>query len=140
MRRIFVPDDSAARSIGEQIAVQHTSSSDAPRAIRLPTDVQRRADRRHRERQRLRSRTVRFFRLDGDDLTAVRRNRWRRRATEAERQRLVDALYERGSALNAASLLEFDAVIDPAETRETITRALRTAGPTRPGPRYADAW
>lgn len=58
----------------------------------------------------------------------------------AEYQRLVDDLYERGKALNAASLLEFDAVIDPAETRDEITRALRTAGPTTPGPRYVDAW
>lgn len=43
---------------------------------------------------------------------------------EAEYRRLVDELYERGSALNAASLLEFDAVIDPATTRDVIDRAL----------------
>lgn len=59
---------------------------------------------------------------------------------EAEYQRLVDALYERGKALNAASLLEFDAVIDPAETRAALHRALESAGPATPGPRYADAW
>ncbi|MDU8927111.1 carboxyl transferase domain-containing protein [Alisedimentitalea sp. MJ-SS2] len=59
---------------------------------------------------------------------------------EAEYQRLVDELYERGKALNAASLLEFDAVIDPATTREMITRALDSAGPCHPGPRYVDAW
>ncbi|MDE4132592.1 carboxyl transferase domain-containing protein [Phaeobacter sp. QD34_3] len=59
---------------------------------------------------------------------------------EAEYQRLVDSLYERGKALNAASLLEFDAVIDPAETREVLHRALASAGPASPGPRYADAW
>jgi acetyl-CoA carboxylase carboxyltransferase component len=59
---------------------------------------------------------------------------------EAEYQRLVDALYERGKALNAASLLEFDAVIDPAETRAALHRALESAGPVPPGPRYADAW
>lgn len=45
-------------------------------------------------------------------------------AREAEFRRLVDDLYDRGSALNAASLLEFDAVIDPAETRAVIARAL----------------
>ena len=45
-------------------------------------------------------------------------------AREAEFRRLVDELYDRGSALNAASLLEFDAVIDPAETRAVIARAL----------------
>jgi acetyl-CoA carboxylase carboxyltransferase component len=61
-------------------------------------------------------------------------------AREAEYQRLVDELYERGKALNAASLLEFDAVIDPAETRSEVSRALATAGPTTPGHRYVDAW
>lgn len=45
-------------------------------------------------------------------------------ARDAEFRRLVDELYSRGSALNAASLLEFDAVIDPAETRNMIGRAL----------------
>lgn len=59
---------------------------------------------------------------------------------EAEYQRLVAELYERGKALNAASLLEFDAVIDPAATRDEIDRALTTAGPGTPGPRYVDAW
>lgn len=61
-------------------------------------------------------------------------------AREAEYQRLVAELYERGKALNAASLLEFDAVIDPADTRAEIDRALASAGPASPGPRYADAW
>lgn len=59
---------------------------------------------------------------------------------EAEYQRLVDQLYERGKALNAASLLEFDAVIDPASTRDEITRALATAGPSKPASGYVDAW
>lgn len=59
---------------------------------------------------------------------------------EAEYQQLVDELYERGKALNAASLLEFDAVIDPAETRDVLHRALASAGPASPGPRYSDAW
>jgi acetyl-CoA carboxylase carboxyltransferase component len=61
-------------------------------------------------------------------------------AREAEFQRLLAGLYERGKALNAASLLEFDAVIDPAETRGIISRTLAAAGPTTPGPRYVDAW
>ncbi|MCR9124802.1 MAG: biotin carboxylase [Rhodobacteraceae bacterium] len=61
-------------------------------------------------------------------------------AREAEYRRLVDDLYARGKALNAASLLEFDAVIDPALTRAEIARALDTAGPVRPGGRYVDAW
>ena len=65
-------------------------------------------------------------------------------ADEAERareyERLVAELYERGKALNAASLLEFDAVIDPADTRAAIDRALEAAGPARPGPHWVDAW
>ncbi len=61
-------------------------------------------------------------------------------ARAAEYQRLVDGLYEKGRALNAASLLEFDAVIDPADTRATIARALDSAGPAAPGTGYVDAW
>jgi acetyl-CoA carboxylase carboxyltransferase component len=59
---------------------------------------------------------------------------------EAEYKRLVAELYERGKALNAASLLEFDAVIDPSATSDEIDRALSTAQPGSPGPRYIDAW
>ncbi|MDQ2089616.1 carboxyl transferase domain-containing protein [Marimonas arenosa] len=61
-------------------------------------------------------------------------------AREVEYQRLVAELYARGKAMNAASLLEFDAVIDPATTRDQICRALAVAGPARPGSRYVDAW
>jgi acetyl-CoA carboxylase carboxyltransferase component len=61
-------------------------------------------------------------------------------AREDEFRRLVDQLYDRGKALNAAALLEFDAVIDPADTRDVIARTLATAGPARPGGRYVDAW
>ncbi len=43
-------------------------------------------------------------------------------------QRLVDAQYEKGSALNMAATLEIDAVIDPALTRQWITQALEAAG------------
>ncbi len=58
----------------------------------------------------------------------------------AEYQRLVDILYEKGKALNAASQLEFDAVIDPAETRDVIDRALTSAGVGVPSGRYVDGW
>lgn len=62
-------------------------------------------------------------------------------AERAERTReLTDRLYERGKALNAASLLEFDAVIDPATSRDAIDRAFASAGPCRPGGRFVDAW
>ena len=34
---------------------------------------------------------------------------------------LVDELYEKGKAINAASLLEFDTVLDPVESRDWIS-------------------
>ncbi|MEM7082473.1 MAG: carboxyl transferase domain-containing protein [Pseudomonadota bacterium] len=40
-------------------------------------------------------------------------------------EQLVRALYERGKATEAAAFLEIDAVIDPAETRRVVLRALR---------------
>lgn len=61
-------------------------------------------------------------------------------ARAAEFDRLLGEMVERGKALNAASLLEFDAVIDPADTRTKITAALRAAGPTSPATRYPDAF
>lgn len=57
---------------------------------------------------------------------------------------MVAASYERGKAINAASILEFDNVIDPAESREWIIAGL-DAAPT-PAPRqgkkhaYVDSW
>ncbi|TCL09539.1 acetyl-CoA carboxylase carboxyltransferase component [Shimia isoporae] len=59
---------------------------------------------------------------------------------EKEYERLVALLYENGKALNAASLLEFDAVIDPADSRDAIGKALCAAGPCVPSLRYVDAW
>jgi len=59
---------------------------------------------------------------------------------ESEYRRLVAKLYENGKALNAASLLEFDTVIDPADTRAEITRVFAVAGPAEPSGRYVDAW
>ena len=51
-------------------------------------------------------------------------------AAPAERQALFDRLLheavERGQALNMASHLEIDDVIDPAETRDWLIRQLRT--------------
>jgi acetyl-CoA carboxylase carboxyltransferase component len=53
-------------------------------------------------------------------------------APEAERealfQRLVAAAIERGQALNMASHLEIDEVIDPAETRGWLLRVLAASG------------
>ena len=50
----------------------------------------------------------------------------------AARQALFDQLlarmYDVGKAVNVASQLEIDAVVDPAETRQWISKALRAAG------------
>ncbi|HEX4340033.1 MAG TPA: hypothetical protein VH062_29195 [Polyangiaceae bacterium] len=57
-------------------------------------------------------------------------------------QTMVAFAYERGKAINMASLLELDAVIDPAETRTWLVRGLRSVPPrsreTRR--RFIDAW
>jgi acetyl-CoA carboxylase carboxyltransferase component len=46
--------------------------------------------------------------------------------------RTIDELlagdYERGKALSAAAALEIDDVIDPADTRSVLVRALAAAG------------
>ncbi|MGP0061859.1 MAG: carboxyl transferase domain-containing protein [Beijerinckiaceae bacterium] len=62
---------------------------------------------------------------------------------EALYRRLVDELYARGKAINMASYLEIDAVIDPCETRDWILRGLTFA----PRPRaersdvhFIDSW
>ena len=39
--------------------------------------------------------------------------------------KLVDQLYEKGKAIEAAAHLEIDAVIDPVETRSVILKASR---------------
>ena len=53
----------------------------------------------------------------------------------AERQatygRMVADLYQRGHAVNVASYMELDDVIDPADTRRWIVRALESV-PTPP--------
>ena len=56
-------------------------------------------------------------------------------------EKLVGVMYEKGKALNAASQLEFDAVIDPAETRARIVRGLKAYGPIARGQRgFVDTW
>jgi len=63
-------------------------------------------------------------------------------AREQVFQGMVAMAYERGKAINMASLLELDAVIDPAETRDWIVAGLRTASAAaKRGPRrFVDAW
>ena len=50
-------------------------------------------------------------------------------------QEMVDRMYEHGKAINMASHLEIDEVIDPADSRHWILRALKSAPPvpTRAG-------
>ncbi len=64
-----------------------------------------------------------------------------------QRQELFDTMvaraYEQGKAINTASFLEIDAVIDPAETRNWILRGLNSAGgaPQGRGQRpFVDTW
>ncbi|WP_037571256.1 acetyl-CoA carboxylase family protein [Phaeacidiphilus oryzae] len=67
-------------------------------------------------------------------------------AREAEYRRLVDAMYERGKAVNTAAALEIDDVIDPADTRARILAALPAPGTpaARPEGRerrpFVDTW
>jgi acetyl-CoA carboxylase carboxyltransferase component len=63
-------------------------------------------------------------------------------AYEAAFQAKVAEAYERGKAINMASLLEIDAVIDPADTRAWLARGLKAApSPERGGRRRTvDAW
>ncbi|MGH3390537.1 MAG: carboxyl transferase domain-containing protein, partial [Actinomadura sp.] len=53
-------------------------------------------------------------------------------ARRARHDELVAGYYERGKALSIATAFEIDDVIDPAETRSVLVRALRTAD--------GDAW
>lgn len=53
---------------------------------------------------------------------------------------LVEAAYDQGKALNAATIFEIDDVIDPAETRRWIVTALREAPPVEETGRFVDAW
>ena len=60
--------------------------------------------------------------------------------------KLVAQQYANGSAINMATTLEIDAVIDPADTRSWLLRGLRSAGPMRRGghapdrARFVDVW
>ncbi|MBB6521072.1 carboxyl transferase domain-containing protein [Pseudoteredinibacter isoporae] len=59
-------------------------------------------------------------------------------------QKMVDKIYEHGKALNMASYLEIDAVIDPMESRQWILRALKAtpSAPVRKGKKRPciDTW
>jgi acetyl-CoA carboxylase carboxyltransferase component len=62
---------------------------------------------------------------------------------EALYEKLVALAYERGKAINMASYLEIDAVIDPADTRSWITDGLKAAlaeDTRRAGHDFVDTW
>ena len=59
---------------------------------------------------------------------------------EALYQHLVDQQYAAGSAINMATTLEIDAVIDPAHTRAWLAQGLASAGEVRPSRRFIDPW
>ena len=64
---------------------------------------------------------------------------------EAERKALFDKLlgnlYAAGKATNVASMLEIDAVIDPADTRRWIIEGLKSCKTRRaPARRFVDGW
>ena len=65
-------------------------------------------------------------------------------ADPAARKQLFDTLlaelYERGKAVNAATVVELDDVIDPAETRARVLAALPAPGQIARGGRYVDTW
>jgi acetyl/propionyl-CoA carboxylase alpha subunit/acetyl-CoA carboxylase carboxyltransferase component len=65
-------------------------------------------------------------------------------ARQALFEKLVGRMYEAGKALSVASVLEIDAVIDPADTRAWIVRALKACPipPAGPGKRrpFVDVW
>ena len=67
---------------------------------------------------------------------------------EAEREKLFETLlarlYEEGKATEAATYLEIDAVIDPADTRQVILKALESVRKTKPAHEkrrtFVDTW
>ncbi|GIZ50006.1 acetyl-CoA carboxylase family protein [Noviherbaspirillum aridicola] len=67
-------------------------------------------------------------------------------ADPAERQKLFERMvaesYEKGKAINMASFLEIDDVIDPAESRQWLLRGLRSVPPdaARKPRRFIDTW
>jgi acetyl-CoA carboxylase carboxyltransferase component len=53
---------------------------------------------------------------------------------------LVEQAYERGKAINMASALEIDAVIDPAQTRDWLAKGLMSAKSGEPNCPPIDSW
>ena len=75
--------------------------------------------------------------VDGKELEAAAEGPER----DALYEKLVARQYESGSAINMATTLEIDAVVDPAQTRDWLARGLASAR-VRPetGTRFIDPW
>jgi acetyl-CoA carboxylase carboxyltransferase component len=65
-------------------------------------------------------------------------------ARKALFEKLVAMMYEIGKATEAAAHLEIDAVIDPADTREVVLKAINSAGSRKKGKaqkrNFVDTW
>jgi acetyl-CoA carboxylase carboxyltransferase component len=64
-------------------------------------------------------------------------------AKKALFNKLVEAMYEKGKATEAASFLEIDAVIDPADTRKVVLNAMKAANKKlihNHNHRFVDTW
>jgi len=61
-------------------------------------------------------------------------------AREAMYEKLVAEQYANGRAINLATTLEIDAVIDPAETRSWLSRGLASTRVGPPHGRFIDPW
>ncbi len=59
---------------------------------------------------------------------------------EALFQKMVGQAYDQGRAVNVAAHLEIDAVIDPAETRQWLLRALRATTWEKEPQGFVDSW
>jgi acetyl/propionyl-CoA carboxylase alpha subunit len=62
------------------------------------------------------------------------------RERQARYEELLDEQYERGRALSVAGAVEFDDVIDPAETRRWVVAAVGAAPTPARSRTYVDAW
>ncbi|HMN21914.1 MAG TPA: carboxyl transferase domain-containing protein [Ottowia sp.] len=62
------------------------------------------------------------------------------RERDALYARLLAERYEHGAAINMATTLEIDAVIDPAETRAWLARGLASSRVAPTGARFIDTW
>lgn len=61
-------------------------------------------------------------------------------ARERRYRELVEHMYATGKAVSVAQYIEIDAVIDPADTRKWLLRAIKSTPESRGTRRYIDCW